>query len=41
MLENQTIAFVEVKMSGMIRIGEYELLEKQKEGYENNGGNDA
>ena len=41
MLENQTIAFVEVKMSGMVRIGDYELLEKRNEGYRNNGGNEA
>ena len=33
MLGNQTIAFVEVVMSDSIRIGDYELLEKQKEGY--------
>ena len=41
MLENQTVAFVEVLMSGMVRIGDYELLEKKKEGYRNNGGNEA
>ena len=36
MLENQTIAFVEVLMSGMVRIGDYELLEKRNEGYKSN-----
>ena len=29
----QTIVFVEVVMSAVITIGDYELLEKQKEGY--------
>ena len=29
-LKNQTIVFVEVVMSAVITIGDYELLEKQK-----------
>ena len=33
MLGKQTIVFVEVVMSAVITIGDYELLEKQKEGY--------
>ena len=41
MLENQTIAFVEVLMSGMVKMGDYELLEKKNGGYKNNGGNEA
>ena len=35
MLKNQTIAFVEVLMSGMTKIGDYELLQKRNEGYKN------
>ena len=36
MLENQNTLSSEALMSDLIRIGEYELLEKQKEGYETN-----
>ena len=35
-LENQNTLSSEAIMSGLIRIGEYELLEKQNEGYETN-----
>ena len=35
-LENQNTVSIEEIMSGLTRIGEYELLEKQKEGYETN-----
>ena len=35
-LKNQTIASVDVPMSDLVVIGDYELLEKQKEGYETN-----
>ena len=34
--ENQNTLSSEAIMSGLIRIGEYELLEKQNEGYETN-----
>lgn len=33
-LKNQTIAFVEVLMSNLTKIGDYELLEKKNEGFE-------
>ena len=32
-LENQTLVFVEVLMSDLVMVGDYELLEKQKEEY--------
>ena len=32
--ENQNTLSIEALMSGLIRIGDYELLEKQNEGYE-------
>ena len=35
-LENQNTLSSEAIMSGLIRIGDYELLEKRKEGYETN-----
>ena len=35
-LENQNTLSSEAIMSDLIRIGDYELLEKQKEGYETN-----
>ena len=35
-LENQNIVSIEAIMSGLTRIGDYELLEKQDEGYETN-----
>ena len=35
-VKNQTIASVEVLMSDLVVVGDYELLEKQKEGYETN-----
>ena len=35
-LENQNTVSIEARMSDLIRIGDYELLEKQKEGYETN-----
>ena len=35
-LENQNTLSSEAIMSGLIRIGDYELLEKQDEGYETN-----
>ena len=35
-LENQITISSEAIMSGLTRIGDYELLEKQKEGYETN-----
>ena len=35
-LENQNTVSIEARMSGLIRIGDYELLEKQNEGYETN-----
>ena len=41
MLGKQTIVFVEVVMSAVITIGDYELLEQQKEGYRNNRGSEA
>ena len=34
--ENQTTLSSEALMSGLTRIGDYELLEKQNEGYETN-----
>ena len=34
MLENQHSVSLEAIMSDMVRIGAYELLEKKKEGYE-------
>ena len=36
MLENQNTLSIEALMSILTRIGDYELLEKQKEGYETN-----
>ena len=36
MLENQNTLSCEAMMSILTRIGEYELLEKQNEGYETN-----
>ena len=41
MLENQNTLSSGAIMSGLIRIGDYELLEKQKEGYERNRGTEA
>ncbi len=35
-LENQNTLSSEAIMSDLIRIGDYELLEKQREGYETN-----
>ena len=35
-LENQNTLSIEALMSGLTRIGDYELLEKQREGYERN-----
>ena len=35
-LENQNALSSEAIMSGLSRIGDYELLEKQNEGYETN-----
>ena len=40
MLENQNTVSSEAIMSDIVRIGDYELLEKQNEGYETNGGNE-
>ena len=37
MLENQNTVSIEAIMSGLTRIGDYELLEKQNEGCETNG----
>ena len=36
LMKNQTIAVVEVVMSDLVVIGDYELLEKQREAYRNN-----
>ena len=36
MLENQKLVFIEAIMSELVRIGDYELLGKQREGYETN-----
>ena len=36
MLEKQNTLSSEAIMSGLTRIGDYELLEKRKEGYETN-----
>ena len=36
MLENHTSVSIEAEMSDMVRIGDYELLEKQNEGYNTN-----
>ena len=36
MLENQNTVSIEARMSDLIRIGDYELLEKQREGCETN-----
>ena len=36
MLENQNPVIIEAEMSELARIGEYELLEKQNEGYMRN-----
>ena len=35
-LENQNTVPIEFIMSSLSRVGDYELLEKQKEGYETN-----
>ena len=35
-MKNQTIAFLEAGMSDLVVVGDYELLEKQKEAYRNN-----
>ena len=35
-LENQNPVSIEAIMSELVRIGDYELLEKQNEGYETN-----
>ena len=35
-LENQNTLSIVVLMSSMIKIGDYELLEKKNEGYERN-----
>ena len=40
-LKNQKIASVEAGMSDLIVVGDYELLEQQKEGYRNNRGSEA
>ena len=40
-LENQNTLSSEAIMNDLVRIGDYELLENQKEGYRNNGGNEA
>ena len=39
--ENQNTLSSEALMSVLTRIGDYELLEKQREGYETNGGNEV
>ena len=36
MLENQNTVSIEALLSDMVRIGDYELLEKQNEGYNTN-----
>ena len=36
LLENQNTVSIEAVMSGIVIIGDYELMEKQKEGYETN-----
>ena len=41
LMKNQTFVFVEVLMSDLVVVGDYELLEKQKEGYERNRGTEA
>ena len=41
MFENQNTLSSEALMSVLTRIGDYELLEKQREGYETNGGNEV
>ena len=38
MLENQNTLSSEALMSDLTKIGDYELLEKKREGYETNGG---
>ena len=35
-LENQNTLSIEAIMSDLVVVGDYELLEKQKEGYETN-----
>ena len=35
-LENQNTLSSEARMSGLTKIGDYELLEKKNEGYETN-----
>ena len=41
MLENQNTLSSEAIMSDLIVVDDYELLEKQKEGYERNRGTEA
>ena len=36
MLENQNTVSIEARMSDLTKIGDYELFEKQREGYETN-----
>ena len=36
LLENQNTVSIEAVMSGIVIIGDYELMEKQKEGYTSN-----
>ena len=36
MLENQNTVIIEALMSDLVAVGDYELLEKQNEGYETN-----
>ena len=36
MLENQNPVSIEALLSDMVRVGDYELLEKQNEGYNTN-----
>ena len=40
-LENQIAFSIELIMSDLVRIGDYELLEKRNEGFETNKGNEA
>ena len=41
MLETQNTASIEAIMNELVRIGDYELLEKRNEGFETNKGNEA
>ena len=36
MLDNHNTVIIEAEMSELVRIGDYELLEKQNEGYNTN-----